>query len=605
MNYPILSLRVVRFNDETLAEPIVIAFGPAGGTIGRANDCTLVLPDQQRAISRVHARVEFRGGDYLLCDLGSNPSVLNQRALGGTREARLADGDRLLIGSYLLEVSIGEQTAGVRSLTGGHDPLSAAQVLGGPLPADQQGDMLRLGSLDPLGQPGFGDQQRISSRPGFAGSESDHVSPELQAFSLPQPARQEPARTAPPAAGIPADYDPLADALAQWETPAQAGSASYAATPRPASQEMAGWPAAAAAPAPQGGPTGLPAGLLDTSVAGAAATPFDDLFGSPSASSASSASFAPVVPVVPVVAPQAASVRLVTPAGGPAQSNAPAPVESFAPSAAPPFASPSESPFATVTPPPSAPSPTQAFAPEAAGSGQPAMPSASRATQATRATPAREDAPTSASANPATFQALLEGLGLDASRVPNLPEPEFARLIGEMLRESLRGTMAVLRARSMTKREARLDTTMIVARDNNPLKFFPDVDSALAQMLTGRNAGYLPPDEALKRAFNDIEAHELAVLAGMRAALAHVLGCFDPASLEAQLKEPGALEKVLSNRKAKLWDLFVDLQGTIAREAEDDFQKLFGRAFNDAYEAQIEALHAARERQPKDQANPT
>jgi FHA domain-containing protein/type VI secretion system protein len=83
---------------------------------------------------------------------------------------------------------------------------------------------------------------------------------------------------------------------------------------------------------------------------------------------------------------------------------------------------------------------------------------------------------------------LLEGLGLEASRPPNLPEPEFARLIGEMLRESLRGTMAVLRARSMTKREARLDTTMIVARDNNPLKFFPDVDSALAQMLTGRSA---------------------------------------------------------------------------------------------------------------------
>jgi len=610
VNYPILSLRVVRFNDETLAEPIAVAFGPAGGTIGRANDCTLVLPDQQRAISRVHARVEFRGGDYLLCDLGSNPSVLNQRALGGTREARLADGDRLLIGSYLLEVSIGEQAVGVRSLTGGHDPLSAAQVLGGPLPADPQGDVLRLGSLDPLGQPGFGEQQRISSRPGFAGSESDHVSPELQAFSLPQPARQEPARTAPPAAGIPADYDPLADALAQWETPAQAGSASYAASPRHASQEAPPWPAAASPPAPQGGPTGLPAGLLDTSVPGAAATPFDDLFGASSASSAPFAPGVPVVPVVvPVVAPQAASVRLVTPAAAPAPSNAPSSlVPPFAPSPVEPFASPSEPPFAPIAPSPSAPPPTaegapaQAFAAEVAGSGQPAMPSATRTT---RATPAHQDAPVPASANATMFKALLEGLGLDPSRAPNLPEPEFARLIGAMLRESLRGTMAVLRARSMTKREARLDTTMIVARDNNPLKFFPDVDSALAQMLTGRSAGYLPPDEALKRAFNDIEAHELAVLAGMRAALAHVLGRFNPASIEAQMKDPGALEKVLSNRKAKLWDLFVELQGAVAREADDDFQKLFGRAFNDAYEAQIEALHAARERQPKDPANPT
>jgi FHA domain-containing protein/type VI secretion system protein len=246
--------------------------------------------------------------------------------------------------------------------------------------------------------------------------------------------------------------------------------------------------------------------------------------------------------------------------------------------------------------------PDQAFAAELPGSGQAATLSP---TQATPATAAREDAPVPATTNAATFQALLEGLRLDASRAPNLAEPEFARLIGAMLRESLRGTMAVLRARAMTKREARLDTTMIVARDNNPLKFFPDVDSALAQMLTGRSAGYLPPDEAVRSAFDDIEAHELAVLAGMRAALANVLGRFNPASIEAEMKDPGALEKMLSNRKAKLWDLFVELQGAVAREADHDFQKLFGSAFNDAYEAQIEALHAARKRQPKDPANPT
>lgn len=578
MNYPILSLRVVRFNDETLAEPIAIAFGPAGGTIGRANDCTLVLPDQQRAISRVHARVEFRGGDYLLCDLGSNPSVLNQRALGGTREARLADGDRLLIGPYLLEVSIGEQAAGVRSLTGGHDPLSAAQVLGGPLPADlhgdSQGDVLQLGALDPLGQPGFGAPQRISSRPGFAGSESDHVSPELQAFSAPQAPGPDPGRPATPAGGIPADYDPLADALAQWETPGQAGSASPVAA-QPASHELAGWPTAPApGAAPLGGPTGLPPGLLDPGAAGSAVTPFDDLFGTPSTSFAPSTPAVPVVPVVvPVVAPQAATARVAVPAA------APEPSPAMQPALQPePRPEPQPTPSAA---PPSAPPPLAQTA------------------------PARTDAAVTASLNAATFQALLEGLGLDPTRAPNLPEPEFARLIGAMLREALRGTMGVLRARSMTKREARLDTTMIVARDNNPLKFFPDVDSALAQMLTGRSAGYLPPDEALKRAFVDIEAHELAVLAGMRAALAHVLGRFNPASIEAQLKDPGALEKVLSNRKAKLWDLFVGLQGAVAREADDDFQKLFGQAFNDAYEAQIEELHAARERQRKHPADPT
>ncbi|HEY2019812.1 type VI secretion system-associated FHA domain protein TagH [Paraburkholderia sp.] len=574
MNYPILSLRVVRFNDETLAEPIAIAFGPAGGTIGRANDCTLALPDQQRAISRVHARVEFRGGDYLLCDLGGNPSVLNQRALGGTREARLADGDRLRIGPYLIEVSIGEQTAGVHSPMGGRDPLSAAQVLGGPLPADSQRDVLRIGALDPLGQPGFGEAQRISSRPGFAGSQSDHVSPELQAFAVPPTPRHDPGRPATHTGGIPADYDPLADALAQWETPAQAGNASPG-PPHPP-HEMAEWSSEPApATAPMGGPTGLPPGLLDPGAAGAAVTPFDDLFGTPSTPSASSApagSVVPAVPVVPVIVPQAASARLAMPAAMPTVIPDPSP------------------PAQPVLPPD--PQPAPLTAPASAPPGIEETP------------PFRRAAATAARQSAATLQALLEGLGLDPSRAPNLPEPEFARLVGAMLREALRGTMGVLRARSMTKREARLDTTMIVARDNNPLKFFPDVDSALAQMLTGRSAGYLPPGEALRRAFDDIDAHELAVLAGMRAALAQVLGRFDPASIEAGLKDPGALEKMLSNRKAKLWDLFVDLHGAVTREAGDDFQKLFGQAFNDAYEAQIEALRAARGREPKHPVDP-
>jgi FHA domain-containing protein/type VI secretion system protein len=323
-----------------------------------------------------------------------------------------------------------------------------------------------------------------------------------------------------------------------------------------------------------GAPTGLPPGLLDPGAAGSAVTPFDDLFGTPSATFAPSIPSAPVVPVVvPVVAPQAATARVVTPAAAPEPSPAPQPA-----------LQPEPQPEAQRTPvaaPPSAPSPIAQTA------------------------PVRNDAAVAASQNAGTLQALLEGLGLDPTRAPNLPEPEFARLIGAMLRDALRGTMSVLRARSMTKREARLDTTMIVARDNNPLKFFPDVDSALAQMLTGRSAGYLPPDEALRRAFDDIEAHELAVLAGMRAALAHVLGRFNPVAIEAQLKDPGALEKALSNRKAKLWDQFVGLQGAVAREADDDFQKLFGQAFNDAYEAQIEELRAARERQPKHPAEPT
>ncbi|WP_207000315.1 type VI secretion system-associated FHA domain protein TagH [Trinickia mobilis] len=560
-NHPILSLRVARFNEEPVAEPMTIEFGPAGGTIGRATDCTLVLPDQQRAISRVHARIEYRGGEYLLCDLGSNPSVLNQRAIGGTREARLTHGDSLLIGTYLLEVSIAERGPGQAGVPGARDPLASAKVLGGTPFGQEPDSPLGVLGLDPLGQPGLGAPPPISSQPGFAGSQSDHVSPEWQAFSAPEPApapaaaRQAggvPGTSGISAGGIPAEYDPLSDALTQWEAPAGAGQdplaqavAQGGTAVSPLFAPPPGNPAAVTPP--PGGPTGLSASLLEPSATGGSATPFDDLLAE-------------------------------VPASAPAPSSPDAP---------------GESPFAMVTGNPVL-VPAQAPAQFENRASNPASVPAGESAPASVGASSSAGAPAAASES-ATMTALLEGLGLDPARAPNLPAPAFAHLIGVMLRIGLRGTMTVLRSRSMTKREARLDTTLIVARDNNPLKFFPDVDSALVQMLTGRGTGYLPPAEAIERAFGDIEAHELAMLAGMRAALAAVLGRFDPASIEAQLKEQGVLDKVLSNRKARLWDRFVELQAGIAREADDDFQKLYGKAFSDAYEAQIEALRSARE----------
>ncbi|KVZ32072.1 hypothetical protein WL13_27320 [Burkholderia ubonensis] len=556
----ILSLRVARYNDEPLLEPFAIEFGAQGGTIGRATDCTLVLPDQHRAISRVQARIVFRVGEYLLCDVGGNPSLLNQQAIGGTREARLADGDRLQIGAYQLEVAVGERAAGALGASGLRDPLAAAKVLGGPLPgggADSGG--FGTGLLDPLGQPEFGQPTPVSTRPAFEGSQSDHVPPEFEAFAVPVPAGGAPLPSLPSSfssapsysssagGGIPADYDPLADALAQWDA--------------------------------HGGPTGLPSSLSEGPMAGGAATPFDELFALTQLASRAS---------------QAQPESQV-------QRQHPEPLPSF------------DAPVQRQPEPVSQPQSLPEWQPSSrdAGStprsqtyaGTPGVSVSSAVLFASTASTTPPSSPASSASLDAVLAALIAGLGLDPSRAPNLPAPEFALLVGAMLREALRGTMAVLRARSTTKREARLDTTVIVARDNNPLKFFPDVDSALAQMMTGRSAGYLPPEQALAQAFVDIASHELAVIAGMRAALSNVLTRFDPAALEAQLAEQGVMDKILSNRKAKLWDRFVAMQAQIARENDDDFQKLFGKAFNDAYEAQIDALRAARQPASPDPAN--
>jgi predicted component of type VI protein secretion system len=80
--------------------------------------------------------------------------------------------------------------------------------------------------------------------------------------------------------------------------------------------------------------------------------------------------------------------------------------------------------------------------------------------------------------------ALLRGLGLPAEAAA--PARRAGRNVGAMLREATAGTIDVLMARALTKRESRIEMTMLSPRANNPLKFFPNADGALTQMLTAR-----------------------------------------------------------------------------------------------------------------------
>ena len=186
--------------------------------------------------------------------------------------------------------------------------------------------------------------------------------------------------------------------------------------------------------------------------------------------------------------------------------------------------------------------------------------------------------------------ALLRGLGLPELQT-KLSGPQLAELVGAMLREAVDGTMGVLTARSMTKREIRIEATMIASKGNNPMKFFPDSEAALSQMLTNAWAGYMPGVKAMNNAFEDLRAHEMATIAGMRAALGGVLARFDPAAIEARLAEPTVMDKMMaSKRKAKMWDRMVELYGQMSNEAEDDFQRLFGEKFAAAYEEQTERM---------------
>ncbi len=204
------------------------------------------------------------------------------------------------------------------------------------------------------------------------------------------------------------------------------------------------------------------------------------------------------------------------------------------------------------------------------------------------------------------LKALLRGLG--ASELPPAPgqagaarqlTPELMQRVGELLAAACDGTVTLLQARAMLKQQLRADVTLIGSRDNNPLKFVPDGRSALNQLLASKPVrGFMEPQRAMRDAYDDLLAHQVGFVAGMRAAMHGLIGRFDPATLEDRLASRSVLDSMLpANRKARLWELFSALYAEVSREAEDDFERLFGRAFVEAYEEQIARIEAAAVRQ--------
>jgi type VI secretion system FHA domain protein len=189
----------------------------------------------------------------------------------------------------------------------------------------------------------------------------------------------------------------------------------------------------------------------------------------------------------------------------------------------------------------------------------------------------------------ALLAAFFEGAGIGMSAIPPEEQQEAMRAIGALFRAFVSGTRDVLMSRAEIKSEMRVEQTMIRSRDNNALKFSITPEEALQALLRPNRPGYKAPLASVEEAFDDIRSHELAVMAGMQTGLLALLKRFDPATLEKRLQK-NVLDILPSSRKARFWEMFCATYKDIAREAEDDFQALFGREFARAYTAQINKL---------------
>jgi FHA domain-containing protein len=204
------------------------------------------------------------------------------------------------------------------------------------------------------------------------------------------------------------------------------------------------------------------------------------------------------------------------------------------------------------------------------------------------------------------LKSLLVGLGL--SELPKSPiagqatagpptlSPELMRRLGELLKVATQGTLDLLQVRATVKRELKAEVTIIASMDNNPLKFSPDSQAALAHLLSNRSVrGFMDPVPAMRDAYDDLLAHQVGFVAGMRAAMQGLIARFDPGELETRLTRKSVMDSMLPmTRRSRLWELYQQMFTEISREAEDDFERLFGREFLRAYEEQIDRLKDAQ-----------
>ena len=540
-----LVVRALRCPPPDQPHAINARFGANGGRIGRSNTCALPLPSPDRYISREHLEIRCRDGKYSLKVISKvNGCSVNDNAVPPGAAVELSHGDKIQLGDYLL-------IAELLQATGAKDPLAAF----GYATSSRADSLDMMASLAPAPAAGNGRDSQFDTSPNWA----QPVTP--------------PVRRAAPVAPLAhqIETDPSATALGQM----------LDATPSTSRNRPADTPSSRA-PAfgrDDNGASALDAFLgLDNGLLGKpAAAPMSDqaqgLYRQQDVNVAMPAQGHNTLPEAfdddifsaldkdfgpPRAAP--APVRAVVSAPTPA--NDPLDLDLMGGAAAPVRTH-------VVAPPRAAaqPAPAPVAAPVAGASVDGAQ----------------------------ALAVLAQALELDPGDLDTAHPMETIRIVGELLNLTVNGLYQMLEMRAQLKNELRIeDRTMIASRENNPLKHSDSARDALRYLVDVRQHGnklFLQPAKAIGDAVNDVCAHEMAVMAGTRAALLAALQMFAPENVEKRIKKSGALDSVMpALHRAKLWESFLAMHGELEKEAEDHFDRLLNQEFARAYAEQGKKL---------------
>ncbi len=125
---------------------------------------------------------------------------------------------------------------------------------------------------------------------------------------------------------------------------------------------------------------------------------------------------------------------------------------------------------------------------------------------------------------------------------------------------------------------------MIQALENNPLKFTPSTEEALAIMFGPPTRGYLDARATISQSFADLKAHQLLTLAATQAALEDLFDDLSPEKIEKSVEPDRGLGALVGSRKARLWDVFVERWRGKTKRADGRLTEAFATLFATAYD---------------------
>jgi type VI secretion system FHA domain protein len=219
--------------------------------------------------------------------------------------------------------------------------------------------------------------------------------------------------------------------------------------------------------------------------------------------------------------------------------------------------------------PPPEPSPTPAPAPAAVAPPPPA-------TTTAPAPPADE-----------LFDRLLAASGLERRDLGSRTPDTVVAVIGQLLRQTADGLFKLLEARTRVRHQFGVgaQVTTFQRTGNNPLKWTRSPEQALKQMIGEPGPGFLDGTQAVLGAFEDLQAHEMAMMAAMQEAMQETIRRFAPDAIRGRISAKGWLKSVLpGSREATLWRAYESEFSAFADESEAAYLDVFARQFKKAYE---------------------